>query len=169
MQDRVNVLVLVKATVVSVPVRVLLPDQPPDAVHELALVLDHVSKDVLPLITLVGLAVKDTVGAGTLPLTVTVADCVAVPPVPVQLNVKVLVLLSAALVCAPDVPLVPVHAPDAVHELAFVDDQFNIDVLPLVTLAGLAESVSVGAAVGAATLTVSDWLALPPAPVHVNV
>jgi hypothetical protein len=49
--------------------------------------------------------------------------------------------------------LVPDHAPDAVHEVAFVDDQVNVDVPPLATLLGLALSVTLGAG---ATVTVTD-------------
>ena len=42
----------------------LLPLQPPDALHEVALVDDHVSCVLPPLDTLVGFAARVTVGAG---------------------------------------------------------------------------------------------------------
>jgi hypothetical protein len=58
------------------------PVQPPDAVQEVALVELHASVALLPDTTLVGLAVSVTVGAGV--VTVTLADCEALPPVPVQ-------------------------------------------------------------------------------------
>jgi hypothetical protein len=58
------------------------PDQAPVAVQEVALVADQVSVELLPLTMLAGLAARVTVGAGE--STVTVAACVAVPPVPVQ-------------------------------------------------------------------------------------
>jgi hypothetical protein len=45
---------------------------------------DQVSIELLPLATLVGLAVSETVGAAA--DTVTIADCEALPPVPVQLR-----------------------------------------------------------------------------------
>jgi hypothetical protein len=61
------------------------PDQPPEAVQEVALVEVHVSVELLPDTTLVGLAVSVTVGAGV--VTVTVADCEALPPIPVQVSV----------------------------------------------------------------------------------
>lgn len=64
------------------PLIALLPDQPPEAVQEVALVDDQLNVDALPLATVLGLAVKLTVGAGA--VTETVADCVALPPVPVQ-------------------------------------------------------------------------------------
>jgi hypothetical protein len=47
----------------AVPLVALEPAQPPEAVHEVALVEDHVSVEAPPLATLVGLALKVTVGA----------------------------------------------------------------------------------------------------------
>jgi len=41
--------------------------------------------ELLPLATVLGLALKVTVGAGE--VTVTVADCAALPPAPVQVSV----------------------------------------------------------------------------------
>jgi hypothetical protein len=42
----------------------LLPDQAPPAVHAVALLDDQLSVELLPLLTVLGLALKDTVGAG---------------------------------------------------------------------------------------------------------
>ncbi len=67
------------------PLTALLPDQAPEAVQEVALVLDHVRVELAPLATVLGLAVKLTVGAAD--VTVTVADCAALPPTPVQVSV----------------------------------------------------------------------------------
>jgi hypothetical protein len=55
----------------------------------------------------------------------------------------------------PLVALTPDHAPEAVHEVALVVDQLNVEAPPLVTVLGLAESftVAVGCAV---TVTVAD-------------
>ena len=67
------------------------------------------------------------------------------------------------------VPLVawlPDQAPEAVHEVALVEDQLKVEPLPLVTLVGLALSETVGGV--ADTVTVADWLAVPPAPVQVR-
>jgi hypothetical protein len=61
------------------------PLQPPEAVHEVALVEDHVKVELAPLVTVLGLAVSVTAGAGV--VTVTAADCAALPPLPVQLSV----------------------------------------------------------------------------------
>jgi hypothetical protein len=66
------------------PLIALLPDQPPEAGQAVALVEDQLSVDALPLAMVLGLAVKLTVGAGA--VTETVADCVALPPVPVQVS-----------------------------------------------------------------------------------
>ena len=66
------------------PLAALLPDQAPEAVQEVALMADQVSVELLPLATVLGLAVKVTVGEGA--VTDTVADCVALPPLPVQVS-----------------------------------------------------------------------------------
>jgi len=66
------------------PLTAWLPDQAPEALHEVALVDDQLNVDALPLATLLGLVVKLTVGAA--PVIETVADCVALPPVPVQVS-----------------------------------------------------------------------------------
>jgi hypothetical protein len=61
------------------------PDHAPEAVHEVALVADQVSVELLPLAIVLGLAAKLMVGAGW--VTDTVADCAALPPAPVQVSV----------------------------------------------------------------------------------
>jgi hypothetical protein len=63
----------------------MLPDQEPDAVHEVALVADHFNVELDPLVTEAGLALRVTVAAGW--VTETVADWLALPPDPVQLKV----------------------------------------------------------------------------------
>jgi hypothetical protein len=63
----------------------LLPDQAPDAKHEVAFAADQVRVELLPLITELGFAPRLTVGAGD--LMVTVADWAAVPPGPEQVSV----------------------------------------------------------------------------------
>ena len=64
--------------------------------------------------------------------------------------------------------LVPLHAPEAVHEVAFVEDQVKVDPLPLATLVGFALIETVGGGGLAATVTVAAWLAVPPAPVQLK-
>ena len=66
------------------PLTALLPDQAPEAVQAVALADDQVKVDAAPLFTVLGLAEKLTVGEGV--VTDTVADCVALPPEPVQVR-----------------------------------------------------------------------------------
>jgi hypothetical protein len=68
-----------------VPATAFVPDQAPEATHEAAFVEDHVSVALLPLFIALGPTLKVTVGAAG--LTETVADCVALPPLPVQVSV----------------------------------------------------------------------------------
>jgi len=48
----------------------------------------------------------------------------------------------------PLVAFVPVQPPPAVHEVALVEDQDTIEILPEVMLVGLAENATVGGGVG---------------------
>jgi len=66
--------------------------------------------------------------------------------------------------CEPLTALPPDHAPEAVQEVALVEDQVNVELLPLATVLGLAVKLTVGA--GDVTDTVADCDALPPAPVR---
>jgi len=81
------------APVDTEPLGASVPDHAPDAVQLLELVDDQVSVLLFPLVTVLGLAVRETVGAGC--VTDTVADWLAVPPGPVQERVKVELVLSA--------------------------------------------------------------------------
>jgi hypothetical protein len=148
------------------PLVASLPLQPPEAVQEVAFVDDQDSVELLPLAMVLGLALKLTVGAGE--VTVTVADCAALPPAPVQLSVYVAFALSAPVDWEPLMPWVPDQPPEAVHEVAFVVDQLKVELPPLAMELGLAARLTVGAGVGEVTETVAAWVALPPAPVHVS-
>ena len=53
------------------PFTALVPDQAPEAVQAVAFVDDHVRLALLPLATVLGLAVRLTVGAGAVTETVT--------------------------------------------------------------------------------------------------
>lgn len=63
----------------------MLPDQAPEALHVVAFVEDQLKVALPPLVIVLGLAVKVTAGSGG--VTETVADCEALPPVPVQVKV----------------------------------------------------------------------------------
>lgn len=141
------------------------PLQAPEAVQEVALVEVQIKVDALPLLTLVGLALKDTVGTGA--ETVTVADCVAEPPAPVQIRTNCVVAVSAGVVCVPAVASEPLQPPEAVQAVALVDDQVSAEVAPLLTVAGFTVRVTAGA--GVVTDTVADCAAVPPLPLQVSV
>lgn len=68
-----------------VPLIGLVPDQPFEAVQVVAFAVDQVKVALPPLLIELGLALKFIVGAGA--VTETVADCDALPPVPVQVSV----------------------------------------------------------------------------------
>ena len=164
-QVNVKVELALRAPLGAEPLVVLLPLHAPDAVQAVALVEDQVNVALLPLMTVLGFADSVTVGTGC--VTDTVADCAALPPVPVQVSVNVELAVSAPLEAEPLVALLPLHAPDAAQEVALVEDQVNVALLPLTTVLGFADSVTVGT--GCVTDTVADCEALPPAPVHVSV
>lgn len=65
-----------------------------------------------------------------------------------QLNVNVVVEVTAGLWALPLTARAPLQPPDAVQESALLDDQLNVVIPPLDTLAGLAESVTVGGLCG---------------------
>jgi hypothetical protein len=134
-------------------------------VQAVALVEDQVRVDVPPWATLLGLAAIETVGGAA--ETVTVADCDAEPPAPVQVRVNFVVVVSVGVVWEPAVVSEPLQPPEAVQAVALVEDQVNADVAPLFTVVGFAVKVTAGA--GVVTETVADCAALPPAPVQVSV
>ena len=67
------------------PLGVLVPDQAPEAVQEVAFVDFQVNVAEAPLATVLGDALRLTLGAAE--ATVTVVDCDAMPPRPVHVNV----------------------------------------------------------------------------------
>jgi hypothetical protein len=127
-----------------------------------ALVEAQVRVAVLPLVTLVGLAPSERLGEAA--VTVTVADWDAVPPGPSQVRVNFVVALNVTVLCEPFVACDPVQPPDAEQEAALVDDQVSVVGVPLITVLGLADNVTAGAA--AVTDTVTVCVAFPPAPVQ---
>jgi hypothetical protein len=63
------------------------PDHPPDAVHDVTPVDDHVKTDVAPFAIEIGLAITETVGSCFAAATLIVAELDVVPPGPLQANV----------------------------------------------------------------------------------
>ena len=96
---------------------------------------------------------------------VTVAVAPAVPPGPVHVSENVPELVNAALDSLPERALLPDHAPEAVQEVASVDDQVSVEAPPVATEVGFAASDTVG--IGK-TVTIAEALALPPDPVQVR-
>jgi hypothetical protein len=165
LQVSLYVVVAVSAEVVLKPLVGSLPVQPPEAVQEVALVDDQVSVVMAPLATVLGLAEKVTAGSGV--VTETVVACTALPPDPVQARVNLVVVVSVEVVLEPLVGSLPVQPPEAVQEVALVDDQVSVVMAPLATVLGLAEKVTAGS--GVVTETVVACTALPPDPVQVSV
>jgi hypothetical protein len=64
----------------------LLPDQPPEAVQDVALVDDQVKVELAPLLTVLGSALNFTRAPSPEP-SVTISDCVALPPIPIHVSV----------------------------------------------------------------------------------
>jgi hypothetical protein len=133
-----------------------------------ALVLVQFSVAEPPWLSAAGVAVRLSVGAGVTGVTVTVALRDAVPPAPVHAMVNVTVCARAAVACDPEVALAPVHPPDAVHDVAFVDDHVSVDVPPCATWAGVADNETVGNGGVALTTTLAERVIEPPAPVQVR-
>lgn len=80
----VYLVVVVSPAVFCEPLVASEPLQPPDAAQEVAPVEAHVNAEAAPLATVLGAAVKVTVGAGAVTVTVAVWD--ALPPAPVQVS-----------------------------------------------------------------------------------
>lgn len=148
------------------PLMALLPDHDPKAVQAVACVEDQVSVDPLPLLTVLGLADRETVGAGW--VTETVVDWLALPPGPLQVRVYVAFAVSVPVERDPLKACAPAQAPEAVQAVALVEDHVSVAAEPLSTVLGLALKVTVADGFEL-TVTVVDWTALPPAPVQVSV
>lgn len=80
--------------------------------------------------------------AGGLILTVVLA--LAEPAVPVQVRVKVEVEVRLPVDSEPEVALVPLQAPEAVHDVVLVELQVRVEAEPEVTEVGEAERETVG-------------------------
>ena len=125
------------------PLVALVPLQPPEAVHEVALVELHVSMEAPPMAMDVGFAVSVTVATAPDNVTVAVAIVLA-PPAPLQTNEYDVVAVSAPVLSVPLVALVPLQPPEAVHEVALVELHVSIDAAPLATEVGDALMDAVG-------------------------
>ena len=120
------------------------------------MLLDQASVDASPAFTVLGAALMVTSGA--LLETVTVADCVADPPAPVQVNSYSVVLVSAPVDQDPLVGTLPCQPPDAVQAVAATDFQVSVELSPLPMVVGAAVIVAdtAAGAAGVATETATD-------------
>jgi len=73
--------------------------------------------------------------------------------------------VSAPVDWLPEVALLPDHEPEAVQEVALVDDQVSVEDAPLATDVGFTARDTVGTG---NTVTVTEALALPPEPVQIR-
>jgi hypothetical protein len=103
-------------------------------------------------LSVLGLAVSCTTG-GWLE-TVTVADCVADPPAPVQVSSYSVVLVSAPVDQVPLSGTAPFQPPDAVQLVASAAFHVRVELPPLPTVVG--EAVKVTAALATVTSMLTD-------------
>ena len=114
------------------PLVALVPLQPPEAVHEVALLELHVSMEAPPLATMAGFAVSVTLAV---PGTATVAVAtLLVPPSPTQVKKYSVVAVSAPVLWLPLVASAPRQPPDPVHDIASVELHVSIVAPPLPTV-----------------------------------
>ena len=102
------------------------------------------STEFPPAATVVGLALRLTVGAAGLAETSMVVAASALPPAPEHVSANAFVAASVPVPAVPLVALAPVHAPDAVQSVASVEDHVRVAVLPLATVCGVAARLTVG-------------------------
>jgi hypothetical protein len=65
----------------ALPAVDIVPDQPPEATQPLAFVEDQLSEELWPALMLVGLAVSETVGAGSVTVTFAELEALLLEPV----------------------------------------------------------------------------------------
>jgi hypothetical protein len=135
------------------------PVQAPEPLQAVALLVVHVTVELAPAAIDAGVALRFTRGAGE--ATVTVIDCVAVPPAPVQVSVKLVVVVSAAVICVPLGAMLPLQPPLAVQLVASVAVQLSSVLVPGSTVVACAERFTAGVGVGALATTCPDLMFAP--------
>jgi hypothetical protein len=146
------------------PRTALAPDQAPDATHAVALVELQLSTELAPVPTVLGDALRLTVGDGA--VTDTIVDWVALPCGPVQVNVKVDFSDSGPLDCVPLIAFLPDQAPEATQDSASSENQVSVEAPPGLTVVGVALRTIAGA--DRATEIVVDCVTDPAGPVQVS-
>jgi hypothetical protein len=139
------------------------PLQPPEAVHEVALVEFHVNVAAPPATTTVGAAVNVTVAAGII-VTVLTRDAV-VPPGPVQTSENDVGAVNGPVLTLPLALRIPLQPPEALHEVALAELHVSTDAFPETTAVGAADRAAVGAGINVTVATAGG--VAPPGPVHI--
>ena len=121
------------------------PDQSPDAVQVVALVDVQLKVEEPPDVTLEGVAVRVTVGAG-FAVTDTNVNAEAVPSGPVQVRVYVFSDVRIPVDSLPFKAFAPDQSPDAVQEVASVVVHVIVAAVPDRTVPGLTVITTVGGA-----------------------
>lgn len=147
------------------PLTPLAPDQAPEALQAVAWLDDQVKVEAPPRVSELGLASIITVGGGA--LTVTMTDCIAEPPAPVQVRTYSVVFDSEPVDHVPLVATAPLQPSDARQFCAFWVVQVRVALPPAPRVVGDAVRLTLVAA--EVTTTRLDWLACPPEPVQVSV
>jgi len=135
-----------------VPLVASAPLQPPEAVQDLALVELQLSAAGLPLATDVGFAVTEAVGTTLIPA----LNAGLMPPGPLHVSTKVEFLVRGPVLCVPFGANVPLHASEAVHEVALVELHVSVAAPPLRTAMVLVSKVAVGTEAVAAPMPIHD-------------
>ena len=129
------------------PLTPLVPDHAPAALHAVAFVEDHVSVELPPEASELGLALILTVGAALvgLPVTVIVVDLLADPSGPVQVSPYCVVLVRGPVDRYPPVETLPVQPPEALQPVTLEVFHHKYPALPLLRVAGPDVKVTDGA------------------------
>lgn len=129
--------------------------------------LDQLNVALPPTAILAGVAASETVGtAGG--VTATVADAWDEPVGPVQVSAYV-VVAAGDTAREPPVPRPPVQPPEAMQAVAFLVDQFSMEIPPELMVLGVADNVTAGVPDGWTVSTADDDEADPAAPLQVRV
>lgn len=76
--------------------------------------------------------------------------------------------MSGPVDCEPLKDFAPDQAPEAVQAVAFVEDQLKVALAPFAIVLGVALRLTLVVGLGF-TVTVADWLAVPPRPEQLRV
>lgn len=147
------------------PLSALVPDHEPEPEQLVAFLVDQVSVEPAPESTVLGLALKVITGAKA--ETVTVTDCLAEPPGPVQDSSYSVVLERGPVDQVPLGATAPCQPPEAIHAVALTACHLKVDVPPSATVDGAALNVAIGEE--EITMTLVDPDPDRPEPVQVSV